>query len=315
LVPVALRAADTTSETLATVVAEARPAAATYVAVPIAPPPAVGGILSSASGTTAAAINDDWTGLAVSVATPWLLEITSGPRAGWWSRVTALDAATQTATLATALPAGSHAGVSYQLRRLWTIGELFGGTNATAFTASATPSEADRLILVDPTTHAQTTLFYSSVAGHLGWHDAVFAPAENTPLLPGLGVILQRTSTGAREVAFTGSARTTNLSVRFAPGVSVLGAQTPGVVTTLTDSNLLTAGLQGGTSAATADLVIIPQADGSLPAYFYSTATGDTGWKKSDGTAAPTVALPADGAFLINLKSGAALEWQAPASP
>jgi hypothetical protein len=96
----------------------------------------------------------------------------------------------------------------------------------------------------------------------------------------------------------------------------VLGPQVPGTGPALDDAGLLVAGLQSGASAATADLVIVPQGDGSLKLYFYSTATGDTGWKESDGTPAPTAALPADGAFLVKLQSSSdGFEWQPPPSP
>jgi hypothetical protein len=94
-----------------------------------------------------------------------------------------------------------------------------------------------------------------------------------------------------------------------------LGAQIPGPATTLTASGLLAAGFQGGDSAATADLVIFPQADGSFHGHYYSTAAGNTGWKTEDGADASATALPADGAFLIRLRSAAPVKWRPPSQP
>jgi hypothetical protein len=229
--------------------------------------------------------------------------------------VVTLDTAARTATLAQTTPGNLGVGSRYQLRRALTISGLFGGDNAASFAGGASPSEGDQIVVVDPATQAQRTYFYSTVSGHTGWHDAAYTAADAAPVWPGQGVIVRRRSSGQREVALAGTSRAAPLRIRLDAGVNVVGHQIPGTELTLESSGLVAAGLQGGTHAAAADQVFVPQSDGSLVTYYYSTATGDVGWKKADGTAATGVSWPANGVLLIKRQSAPALEWSPPEVP
>lgn len=304
-------ASESSSETGVIVVASTNGSAVNYLGVPVAPPVAMGGVVtgvsSSLPGFTAA--GDDWTRLAALAGKAWFMEIGSGPAAGWWSRVVALDVEARTATLEQPPPTLLAPGAAYRLRRALTVGELLGSANAAQFDAASSPSAGDVLIVADAATQAQATFFRSSVSGYAGWYDAAYAPAGDMPLWPGQAVIVRRRSSGARELAFAGVLLTEPLLVRLEPGVNLVSHQIPGTASLLAEAGLLAAGLEGGASAATADLVLLPQGDGSLTAHFYSTIAGDTGWKTADGTAAGGATWAADGALLVRRQSAPVIEW------
>ena len=75
----------------------------------------------------------------------FFVELTSGTRTGTTFDITATNAATKTITLGQALPGGVVSGVTFKIRKHWTIASVFGSANEAGLFPNTNASLADQI--------------------------------------------------------------------------------------------------------------------------------------------------------------------------
>jgi hypothetical protein len=253
----------------------------------------VAGTITGVTANTISNSNAGWTAGALSDPTmPFLIQITSGAAEGRMFLISssaatggAVAGAANTATEVTisSLDAAqidlTTLGVvegtdTYKIFACDTISSFFGTPEATGIQGGASAANADTIIAV--VNGSSSTYFYSTANGRWSRVALGSPDASNVPLLPYYGIQYGRIASTPLSFVVTGGVPTSERQVSVKNSGSTLLAQywpADSTLGSLGIENL--AGWQSGSTAASADTVVLTSA-GSANTYFYN----GTNWKR-----------------------------------
>lgn len=224
------------------------------------------------------------------------IEITSGPFAGTIDDVVKTVGATKklyTANNLASLGIPNISNQTYRIRKHWTLASVFGPTNQAGLKGGTSASNADNIIVPDGTGGLITYWYKSSGIGGTGWRKGGNATVDvaNDPLHILESIVIRRRDGTNIALKLVGAVKLARTIVPIEPGDNLRG-NIYAAGFTLNTSGLYTTnsatGLKGGTSAASADNVLLPTGPfGTLETYWYKDAgfPPGTGWRKgSDST-------------------------------
>ena len=259
------------------------------------------------AGLTAGAYNSNF----------WL-EVTSGTGEGAWTYV-ASNTATSITVSDSMAAFISGTTTTIKVRQHVTVAQFFGATNSAGLQGGGDPGQADEVTFLGDRGIASgnVTVFYDPSGP--GWFNGDFAPADNTVIEPGQGLLIARKATTPTSFVQVGHVKTgkSMTSVLQGPTASDFGENVVGIRSavgvTLDASNLFTnnnaTGVRKGDDPGIADEVI--QFINGLPkTYFYD----GTQWSDADFAPAGTTVL-AEGTALYIVRKQAVGDfvWTAPA--
>jgi len=251
----------------------------------------------------------------------YYLEVTSGPAAGTTYDIAGTSAATKTITLSQNLGANVAAGVTFKIRKHWTIASVFGAANEAGLTPGTDANSGDQILLYNGTAYER--YFFLTGAGWRNVNDPN-TDAAQTRLYPDDGVILARRGNTPINVVLMGAVKTGQTSVPTFPGTNVV-SNTYAAPMTLASSGLVvlaggvpdpTKGLAGG-NVSTADVVLLWNGTSYDHFYYQTEGIGGVGWRKGG---APTIDASATqiavgASFVITRKVDTAFDWVSPQHP
>lgn len=249
------------------------------------------------------------------------IEITSGPYAGLVDDIVKTVSATKkiyTANNLASLGLANITNQTYRIRKHWTIAAVFGPNNEAGLQGGTSAATADNVLVPDQNGNLVT--YWYKTGGFppgTGWRKAADASTNvgNDPIYFGDGVVVRRR---------TGSTVTVKLVGAVKLGQSILPVQTGdnfvsnpfAANLTLNSSGLYTGnattGLKGGSSAGTADNVLLPTGpNGSLEIYWYKDSGFPigTGWRKGSDASTNVGSTP------LAIANGVVLRRKAPNGP
>jgi uncharacterized protein (TIGR02597 family) len=252
----------------------------------------------------------------------FFVEITSGPGAGVTANITGTNAQTKTITTAESLQGVAAQGVTFKIRKHWTLSSVFGADAANLNIAGGTATTADQVLLWNGTGY-DTYYFQTSGIGGVGWRKSGAPTVDQASLkiFPEEGVTIKRKQQTAANIVLMGAVKLGPTSVAVDNGISVIGnVYASGM--TLASSGLHDAnddpakGVAGGT-VTSADQVLIWNGTGYDTYYFQTSGIGGVGWRKSG---APTVdasntPVPVGSAVTIKRKFATGFNWIVPQHP
>lgn len=279
--------------------------------------------VTAANGT---AITVDAADLSSVAAGSDYVEVVSTTRNG----VTATILSINGTTLTLAQNLGLQVGDELTIRAVPTIGTLFGPDNRYSLqpSASGDPSEADQILIIDSSSQATSTYFYSTYPGFEGWFDTTsFEPASSVLLHPERGLIVQVNGADV-DMFLYGEVKMNQTVADVFTGFNVLGVLDP--LTTGDSARLLTLG-NGGFYTGSDATGVHPSASGdpdeadwiyvidpdtqSATTYFYSTYPGFEGWFDTTSfEPADDQVLRGGTSFYLLRRSGTAFAWTQPAN-
>ncbi len=242
----------------------------------------------------------------------YFLQVASGDATGLVADIQSNTADTVTvysedaAAIAAAMPA------TITIRAHNKVSEIFGTGTSLILQGGSSPTSADLLYFGRGGTLAG---FYYKTGIGAGWKTLSGGAAPNIAIYPGESVLVSRNGASGISITNTGAVKAGAALVPVSQG-SITAATSFPVGTTLATSGLYTGnastGVQGGNSASSADILYIPDTNGSLVSYYYKTGIG-AGWKTvAGGTNASTVEIPAVGGVLITRQSSTPFNWSIP---
>jgi hypothetical protein len=227
-------------------------------------------------------------------------------------------AASQSLILAGSVSGLVSSGDAYRIREHSTIATLFGANNEAGLTAGSTAARADNILLLDPATQRTTTIFYLSNATTHGWALADrSALVPNCIIYPEQGIIVRRIGLSDAHLYNYGLVRTGPARVPVYPGYNLVGTAKSLSSVPLEALNLYTAdmatGLHAGTTANTADNLLIIQPNGAAATYFYADVPGVyQRWLDTGRHAAVNVQVSPGTVFIIKRQHPAPFMWTIP---
>jgi uncharacterized protein (TIGR02597 family) len=244
----------------------------------------------------------------------YYVEIASGPGAGTTYDISATTAATKTITLAQNLASGVTNGVTFKVRKQWTLGAVFGATNEAGLTSGNDAATSDQVQIWNGTGFSS----YYFRAG-AGWRSSTDANTDAVGALiyPDDGLVVRRISAGAKNVILMGSVKMGQSSFPVQTGMNFLSNVYAAPVT-LQGSGLVASGLTGGPDPANADQVLLWDGTGYKGFYYQELppAQGGTGWRSSGDSVADAGSTPIPvGAAVVIKRKGAAFDWKIPQHP
>lgn len=242
------------------------------------------------------------------------VEITNGIVAGLIANITATSTSdstqngSSTITLDQDITSAITTGTTtFLVRPHWTFATAFGVNNSAGFLGSFTPSRADSLLLLDPTTGSQTNYYFNTSTNV--W-TTTGTDASNAVIPPTAGLYIQRKSSSALSIPLVGEVKLGQ------SGLPVVGGSSPSNISlipnpyplnsvTLANSNLYTGstttGLVGSFSASAADnLGVLDPSTGNIANYYYNTTRSR--WE-SAGVDASGVTIPSGASVLVTRKN------------
>jgi hypothetical protein len=222
----------------------------------------------------------------------------------------------KTLTLAQDVQGTVGIGDQYRIRQHATIASVFGANNEAGLLGAGRPQDADNIILYSAATQSATTYFYYPTPPFQGWWDFAAHPAGGVVIRPGAGLIVQRRASADVTFFATGPVREGPCQIDIFPGYNLTGTL-KGKGLTLAGLNLYTGdaatGIAASASAATADKLIVINADGSAISYFYYKSALYQGWLNFAAVPSDNVVIPAGSAFYIERKPpNGPFIWTAP---
>lgn len=283
----------------------------TYLGLSMAPPVDFQAVAEKVAGTVLTCSAATWTSnqFAKTPLPGYFLEVRSGTLTGLMTQIVSCDAATKTLTLAENLTflGVETTNVSFEIRKNWSIGTIFGATN-TAGLGAGSATTADQIRIYNPELNSGNggydTYFYSNDASiGAGWRKVRAGAVNqvNTPIILDEGIIVQRFQSADLSFPLVGAVKRgeTLTTIFFGSnfvgnvypsGLLTLGLTDPAAIPPKYSSNLYTGnpatGVLGGTFT-TGDLISIYNpalsgGAGGYDSYFYSTGgTLGIGWRKN----------------------------------
>ena len=283
----------------------------------------VAGTITGVTASTISNSNAGWTAGALSQpATPYLIQITSGAAEGRMFLIAssantagAVSGAANTATqvtvssLDTAQVDLTTLGIvtgtdTYKIYACDTLSSFFGTPATTGVLGGTSSSNSDSIVIVSNGSSA--TYFYNTGVTPNRWSRVGLGSpdASNVPLLPYYGVQYSRLGNTALSFVITGGVPTVDRQVAIKKSGPTLLAQYWPADSTLGTIGLQNlAGWQAGSSASTADTVVLTSA-GAASTYFWN----GTNWKRValGSPNADTTPIPIGTTISINKKGSTA---------
>lgn len=254
--------------------------AVTQLGIPFTRPPAARAVIASSSGSVINVVGTPFTPAAFAAA-PHSVVILGGPNDG-----RSLPVITNTAnaiTVSGTVPGGNVAGVtSVAVIPDWTLGSLFGTTNALVsqlLTTGASAAAADKVAVED--NGVVTEYFFNSTAG--GWRRADGSNATvdqaNVRISDQKGVIVNRIAGGpSNDIVIAGKARSGTQRILTRPGAVTI-ASNPFTNTLTLDNSGLRLAVRANATANGADKVSVDNGT-TITQYYLS----NSGWRRVDNT-------------------------------
>ncbi|MHA3773885.1 TIGR02597 family protein [Verrucomicrobiota bacterium sgz303538] len=245
----------------------------------------------------------------------YYVEIASGTGAGTTYDISATAAGTKTITLAQNLGAGITGGVTFKIRKHWTLASIFGAANEAGL-GSGNVQTADQVLIYNGQGYDIYYYQQDSLAGN-GWRKAG-NPAQDvgsTTIYPDDGVVIKRQQSSPVNIVLMGAVKTGQSSIPVFPGTNIL-SNVYAAPMTLVSSQLFTNNPATGVAAgdsSTADQVLLWNGS-SYDTYYYLTGSG---WRNSTNAAqdAGTTSIPVGTSIIIKRKGAAGFDWKAPQHP
>ena len=252
----------------------------------------------------------------------FFLEITSGPGTGVTVNITGTNAQTKTLTTAESLQGIAAQGVTFKVRKHWTLSSVFGSDAANLSIAAGSATTADQVLLWNSTGY-DTYYFQTAGIGGVGWRKAGAPTVDQAGLkiFPEEGITIKRKQATAAKVVLMGAVKLGPTSVAIDNGISVIGnVYASGM--TLASSGLHdpnddpTKGVAGG-SATSADQVLLWNGTGYDTYYFQTSGIGGVGWRKAGAPTVDASATPVGvgTAVTIKRKFATGFNWIMPQHP
>ena len=213
-------------------------------------------------------------------------------------------------------------GVTFKVRKHWTLSSIFGTDAASLSIAGGSATTADQVLLWNGTGY-DTYYFQTTGIGGVGWRKSGAPTVDQATLkvFPEEGVTIKRKQQTAANVVLMGAVKLGPTSVAVDNGISVIGnVYASGM--TLASSGLHDAnddpakGVAGG-SATSADQVLIWNGTGYDTYYFQTSGIGGVGWRKSGAPTvdASTTPVSVGSAVTIKRKFATGFNWVIPQHP
>jgi uncharacterized protein (TIGR02597 family) len=250
----------------------------------------------------------------------YFVELTSGPGAGTTYDIATTTASTKTITTVQNLAAGAAAGVTFKIRKHWTIASVFGPADESGLGGGNTTS-ADNILLWNGSGY-DVFYYQTSGLGGVGWRKtgAPAVDASAKVIYPEDAPIIKRLQSAAVNVVLMGSVKTGQTSVPVVNGTNFIG-NIYGAPMTLADCGIYTGnnstGLAGGSSSG-ADQILIWNGSGYDTYYYQTSGLGGTGWRKSGAPAvdASATQIGVGQSIIVNRKLlGSPFNWIIPQHP
>ncbi len=202
--------------------AGSNPSADSYVSCSLVQPTVFAGQSASAASHT---VTFSGTSVPTTLDSTYVLEITSGTHAGWWSTVT--SSTSSTIVVNDVVPDTSPVTITVRLHN--TVASYL-GANAPGLITFDGVSANDSVQILDPSTQASVAIAYvpASVSGAAqdGWFDlASSSPADNYIIEPGAAVKINRVGSGSLSFTSSGTVKTTPTQVDIYPTYNWIGTQ------------------------------------------------------------------------------------------
>ncbi len=280
-----------------------------YIGAPMHSAASASGSISSTSDNTITSTGSTWTENAFSN-THYVL-VTSGTNEGISAPIVSNTA--DTLTTAENLNSLLNGDETFEIRAYVTISDVFGASNEAGLDGGASVGAADNILVQDGASF--NTYYYKNAGliGGTGWRSSSspIADAGSTILPHGSGFIVVRRQSSDIELITSGSVFSSDVITPVETGFNWKTASVP---VDLTLSGVFgannEAGLVGGSSAGSADNILVFDDSGSISTYYYKNAglIGGTGWRSSSSPItdqASTVIASPGKMFLINRSGGA----------
>lgn len=279
------------------------------------------GVLTSVGANSLTDTNANWTEDQFNGTNgSFTVEIASGNNEGVQTTILDTLAASDTLQTADDISPSATIGDSYKIYKNWTIGSVFGISNAAGI-AGGTISTADQLLLWNG---VGTDKFYykTSGAGGTGWRNFTNAvnDASGTPLFLEQGIMVRRLATASTNITIVGAVKVTDSAI-LVEGTNYTFAANPYPVDmTLASSELyngnVTNGVKGGT-LSTADQIQF-WAGTKADSYYYKTSgAGGTGWRNITNAVqdASGKTIPGGSFFIVKRQDSLPFMWTPPVHP
>lgn len=245
----------------------------------------------------------------------YYVEIISGTGAGTTYDISATSAGTKTITLVQDLGAGITGGVTFKIRKHWTLASVFGAANEAGL-AGGDLTTADQILIYNGQGYDIYYYQINSVRGN-GWRkaDNGVADAANTVVYPDDGLVIKRQQATSANIVLMGAVKTGQSSIPVFSGTNIL-ANVYAAPMTLASSQLYTNNPSTGVAAGdatTADQVLLWNGTG-YDTYYYLAGSG---WRSSNNPAqdAGTTPIPVGSSLIIKRKGATGFDWKAPQHP
>jgi hypothetical protein len=200
------------------------PSADSYISSSLVQPSTYAG--ASTNNPSGSATVNFSSGVPTTLDGTYVLEISSGAQAGWWSTVVSSSATSVTVT--DALPSGLAIGTSVVVRKHNTL-STFLGANSAGLIPFDGENPSDEVQILNPASQVVTTCAYVSFAiSGLpdGWFDlGLSASADNYIIEPGASIKIKRVGALALSLVSSGSVKVSNTQVDVYPGFNWIGTQ------------------------------------------------------------------------------------------
>ncbi len=248
------------------------------------------------------------------------VELTSGTAAGTTYDISATTASTKTLTLAQNLAGGVTAGVTFKIRKHWTIATVFGANDESGL-AGGNSLTADQILLYNGTGY---DIYFYQIDAQIGngWRNPndLFSDAGPTPIYPEQGILIKRKQATAVNVVLMGAVKAGQTSFPIFTGQNIV-ANIYAAPLTLADSGLYTGssttGVAGGNSS-TADQVLIYNGTGYSIYFYQIDAQIGNGWRNVNDLftdVGATTQIPVGSSIILKRKSATGFNWVIPQHP
>ncbi len=248
------------------------------------------------------------------------VEVTSGSNAGAWTNVSG-NPTTSAVNTEDDMDVFANPGDTIRIRKHVTINDFFGSGNAAGLIGAADPSQADSVRILNPTTKAVKKYFFYDDGSTATWVSEDFDEVGSLPIEPGQGLfVVRKTGATALSFTFTGHVKTGPSKLTVDPGINVVSVQRAvGTNFKLPDSGLNSTtsatGVTGAADISAADVLRVPQSNGTLKKYFFYDDGATKTWvdENFDDVVAAAQELKEGTSFIVLRNFGAAFPWTVPA--
>jgi hypothetical protein len=268
---------------------------------------------ATVSGTTITVTGTPWTAGQFGTGGQYFVEVATGTTPGAWTDIE--SNATNSLTTSDNLSAFAGANATVRIRKHTKLTDFVGVSNSAGLQGGTSASAADEVLVYDGSS-ATVYFYYTGAAPAPGWYDLSFNSAANVTIAPHQGVVIRRKTGSAVNFTAMGSVKTGNTLFPIQSGVNVVGTVSAKGLTLATSglyTGSTTTGVQGGTSASTADEVTIFTPTGPTIYFYYTGAAPAPGWYDLSFNPAGTVSIPPGAAVVVKRKApGVAFNWTVP---